>query len=39
MVPDIVDKATEVIGKLRNKDKDTTIDDAVAEYTDAATDK
>lgn len=39
MVPDIVDKATEVIGKLRNKDKDTTIDDAVAEYENAESDK
>ena len=26
MVPDLVDKATEVIGKLKNKDKDTTIE-------------
>ena len=34
MVPDIVDKATEVIGKLTKKDKDTTVEDAVADYMD-----
>ena len=36
MVPDIVDKATEVIGKLTKKDKDTTVEDAVADYMDGA---
>lgn len=36
MVPDLVDKATEVIGKLKNKDKDTTVEDAVADYMDGA---
>ena len=34
MVPDIVDKATEVIGKLTKKDKDTTVEDTVADYMD-----
>ena len=34
MVPDLVDKATEVIGKLKNKDKDTAVEDAVADFVD-----
>lgn len=32
MVPDLVDKATEVINKLKNKDN--TVEDAVADYMD-----
>ncbi len=32
MVPDLVDKATEVISKLKNKDN--TVEDAVADYMD-----
>ena len=34
MVPDIVDKASDVISRFKNKDADTAIDDAIAEYTD-----
>ncbi|MBR5112808.1 MAG: sporulation protein YtfJ [Clostridia bacterium] len=34
MVPDIVDKASDVISRFKNKDADMAIDDAIAEYSD-----
>ena len=34
MVPDIVDKASDVISRFKNKDADTAIDEAIAEYSD-----
>ena len=34
MVPDIVDKASDVISRFKNKDADTAINDAIAEYSD-----
>ena len=34
MVPDIVDKASDVISRFKNKDVDTAIDEAIAEYSD-----